>query len=343
MPEPQRDTAARRIIPGGGDRPLSRPSAPVHGNPIPPSELPTGTITSLDSRRRAATAASAAQTLAALNAPPPAAPAAHVVRTAPTPAAPVVRAIREDHMDNNTSVADPDGAVPEPAEPAPSMPAESVHDHEGWENKLAHIVSEAMKDVKDGKVDKNEMKRIFETSLKMLDDQSAADQASSATGKGADAAGSMATANDNMASPETKDEEEAMDESIKALKTSSDPKDVELYESVVAAIAEDKKVAIEHDGLTRAKAFDAKVATGRKLCMESVLKDFDGGVTDLFLEDLAAATDERRMRLMIQERANLFGRVQPKSLPGYVGGSVGGGKDLTNEQFMAAMKNGGSL
>ena len=210
--------------------------------------------------------------------------------------------LKEDRMDAKTDVEVP-GSAP--------MPGSSVHDHEGWRAQLAHICQTM---VADPKSDPMEVKKALMSVVAMLD---------------------APEKEEPMPDDEyTDDSEPAMDESIKALKDSTDPTEKTLYESVVAALKEQRKTDWTLDRLKAKQAVEGKRELATTLYKASQLPKFNRPLTEGLMEELIEAGDEKHMKWILEDKANIASIKQPRSLPSAaIGGGVKGDKKIDNKEF----------
>lgn len=131
-----------------------------------------------------------------------------------------------------------------------------------------------------------------------------------------DALGQKGEANDLKKEKEEEKDEEKMEESIRALKTSSDPKHKELAEALDARLKSLREKRREIRLFKEAQRYQKRMAYAKKLCSESALpKD---QVTGLLLESMAAKKDVKTMKAVLEDRLAIVNVKRPTSGPNFV-------------------------
>lgn len=171
-------------------------------------------------------------------------------------------------------------------------------DEAGWEAKLGHLVAEILKD---GTLDAAAKKKKLLTALKLLDDDK---PAPSPPGEGEE---------DEDVGDKKKDSEESVKLSRK--------------------LAEKDRLLTEQrrklDAYEAAERLSANRARAKTLCEASGLPATL--VTDVFLDQLAEAASEAKMKALIQDRRALVGRRPVSSPPGGKGGT------MSDDEFLAVL------
>lgn len=112
-----------------------------------------------------------------------------------------------------------------------------------------------------------------------------------------------------------KEEEEKMEESIKRLKSSSDPAHKELAESIEKRLVALKDKRKELKLLKEAQAYKDAKMKARQLCEASALPK--PLITDHLIESMAKRKDEKAMRAVLEDRLAFVNIKQPTATPGH--------------------------
>jgi hypothetical protein len=194
-----------------------------------------------------------------------------------------------------------------PAEAVISSPGAggtSIHDHEGLAAKVAHLAGNYINS--DG-MTKAEKKKKLMVALDLLTDpdQPVVSEPEETPGEGDEEAG-----DDDM-------DMESANVALQTIKALNDPKNKVLVESLEAEIAAHKTKTTELDAFTVKESWGKQMVTATKLCMESRLPKTL--ISQVFLEQVAHAKTEDKMKAIIKDREVVFFTNRPSSGPGFMG------------------------